>query len=220
MKKSAIAICLIIMVSNTLAQNFNLDEVETRNNSDLFRIETIDNEKTIILEGNKFDSSIDPFTGMEKSNSRGAKVFLVGEVQTDYVMSTEMRLIKNNLEDCNDCGWLGFAIRTQDFDNFECVWFMPGMSKDNVAYIPFAHGIAPYWGEGYIKSEKGTVKLPQNDWFKTTVVVKGNNISIYVNSELVLKKKASYYLTSGYAGLFVGTATDAAFRKISIEKLE
>jgi hypothetical protein len=73
------------------------------------------------------------------------------------------------------------------------------------------------WAEGYIKSEKGTVKLPKNDWFKAKAIVKGKDISIYVNNELVLEKKASYYLTSGYAGFFVGTATDAAFRKIKIE---
>lgn len=220
MKKSVVVICLVIMVSNIFAQNINFDEVKFRNNSDLFRIETIDNEKTIILEGNKFDNSIDPFTGMEKSNSRGAKVFLIGGIQTDYVMSAEMKFIKANLDDCNDCGWFGFAIRAQDFDNFECVWFMPGMKRDNVAYIPFAHGVAPYWAEGYINSEKSTVKLPLNNWFKAKTVVKGKNISIYVNDELVLNKKASYYLTSGYAGLFVGTATDAAFRRISIRKIE
>lgn len=220
MKRLIMVICLVVMISNGFAQNINLDEIETCNNSDLFRIETIDNEKTIILEGNKFDSSIDPFTGMERSNSRGAEVFLIGEKQTDYIMTAEMKFIRVNLDDCSDCGWLGFAIRAQDFDNFECVWFMPGMKKDNVAYIPFAHGIAPYWAEGYINSEKGTVKIPLNNWFKAEAVVKGKNISIYVNDELVLNKKASYYLTSGHAGLFVGTATDAAFRRISIRKIK
>jgi hypothetical protein len=157
---------------------------------------------------------------MEKSNSRDAKVFLIGEKQTDYIMTAEMKFININLDDCEGCGWFGFAIRAQDFDNFEAIWFMPGTDKNNVAYIPIAHGVGPYWAEGYMKSEKGTVKLPKNDWFKAKAIVKGKDISIYVNDELVLKKKASYYLTAGFAGFFVGTATDAAFRKVKIEKIK
>ena len=217
MKQSAILLTIMLITSTTFAQN--LDKIKTQCNSELFRIETIDNEKTVILEGNEYDSTIDPFTGMEKSNSRGAKVFLVGEKQTDYIMTAEMKFININLDNCEGCGWFGFAIRAQDFDNFEAVWFMPGTNKDNVAYIPIAHGIGPYWSEGYIKSEKGTAKLYKHEWFRAKVIVKGKDISIYINDELVLKKKASYYLTSGFAGCFVGTATDAAFRKLKIEAI-
>jgi hypothetical protein len=61
--------------------------------------------------------------------------------------------------------------------------------------------------------------LPKNEWFKTKVIVEGKNISIYVNNKLVLKKLASYFLTTGIPGLFAGTATDAAFRRIQIEKI-
>lgn len=219
MKLPAINILLITMAFNSFAQNIDFKKVKIQNNSELFRIQKIENDEIIILEGNEYDASIDPFTGMEKSNSRDAKVFLIGEEQTDYMMTAEMKFININLENCEGCGWFGFAIRAQDFDNFEAVWFMPGVDKNNVAYIPIAHGIGPYWAEGYIKSEKGTVKLPKNDWFEAKAVVKGKVISIYVNNELVLEKKASYYLTSGYAGFFVGTSTDAAFRNVKIEKI-
>ncbi len=220
MKQFAIIFSIMLITSTTIAQNIDVDKIITQCNSELFRTKIIDNEKIIIVEGNEYDSSIDSFTGMEKSNSRDAKVFLIGEKQTDYIMTAEMKFINLNLDNCEGCGWLGFAIRAQDFDNFEAVWFMPGTDKNNVAYIPIAHGVGPYWTEGYIKSEKGTVKLPKNDWFKTKVVVKGKDISIYVNNELILKKKASYYLTSGFAGFFVGTATDAAFRKVKIEEIK
>ena len=207
------------MAFNSIAQSIDYEKVKIQNNSVLFKIQKIENNETIILEGNKYDASIDPFTGMEKSNSRDAKVFLIGEEQTDYIMTAEMKFININLENCKGCGWFGFAIRAQDFYNFEAVWFMPGVDENNVAYLPIAHGIGPYWAEGYLKSEKGTAKLQKNDWFEAKAIVKGKDISIYVNDELVLEKKASYYLTSGYAGFFVGTATDAAFRNVKIEKI-
>lgn len=210
----------VIMTCNIYAQNIHLDTIQLHENSNLFKIELIDNEPIITLKGNEYDSSIDPFTGMEKDNSKGAKVILIGNKQTDYIMSAEMKFLDIHLNDCEGCGWLGFAIRAQDSDNFEAVWFMPGTIKNNVAYIPIAHGVGPYWAEAYIKSEKGTVKLPKNDWFKAKAIVKGKDISIYVNDELVMKKKASYYLTSGFAGFFVGTATDASFRRVKIEKIK
>jgi hypothetical protein len=220
MKLPTITTLLISMAFNSFAQNIDFEKVKIQNNSELFRIQKVDSEQIIQLEGNEYDATIDPFTGMEKSNSRDSKVFLIGEAQTDYIMTAEMKFIKINLENCKGCGWFGFAIRAQDFDNFEAVWFMPGVDENNVAYIPIAHGIGPYWAEGYIKSEKGTAKLPEDDWFEAKAVVKGKVISIYVNNELVLEKMASYYLTSGYAGFFVGTATDAAFRNVKIEKIK
>jgi hypothetical protein len=219
MKKLTIILCTVFSVFNSFAQNINLSKIKIQSNSDLFKVDTIDNQATLIFEGNVFEASIDSFTGMEKSNSRGAKVFLIGEKQTDYVITAEMKFVNINLDNCNGCGWFGFAIRAQDFDNFEAVWFMPRMDKNNVAYVPVAHGIAPYWTEAYKKSEKGTVKMPHNDWFEARAVVEGKDISIFVNNKLVLKKKASYYLTSGYAGFFVGTATDAAFRNVKIETI-
>lgn len=197
----------------------DLTKIKIQKNSGLFRIDTIDNEQVIMLQGNEYNSEIDPFTGMEKDNSRGAKVILLGDVQGDYVMTVEMKFLDINLDDCPGCGWFGYAIRAQDYDNFETVWFMPGGvdGSNTVAYMPIAHGVGPYWAEAYKKSEKGNVILPKNDWFKTKVVVEGKDISIYVDDILVLKKKASYYLTTGTPGLFVGTATDAAFRRIKIK---
>jgi hypothetical protein len=206
---------------NPISMYIDLTSIKAQKNSELFNIDTIDNEQVIILEGNQYNNEIDPFTGMEKDNSRGAKVMLLGEVQGDYLMTVEMKFLGINLDDCPRCGWFGYAIRAQDFDNFEAVWFMPGGGGESntVAYIPIAHGIGPYWSEAYNKSEKGNVKLPKNDWFKTKAVVKGKDISIYVDDNLVLKKKASYYLTTGTPGIFIGTATDAAFRRIRIEQI-
>ena len=70
------------------------------------------------------------------------------------------------------------------------------------------------------KQEKGNIALTKNDWFTARVDVKGDEFSVYVNDQFVFKKKMSYYLTSGKPGLYVGTATDVAFRRIKIDKIE
>ncbi len=87
MKRLPFFFSIMVLTSATFAQSIDVDKIKTQTNSELFRTEIIDNEKTLILEGNQYDSSIDPFTGMEKSNSRDAKVFLIGEKQTDYIMN-------------------------------------------------------------------------------------------------------------------------------------
>ena len=73
MKLLAISILLITMAFNSIAQGIDYEKVKIQNNSVLFKIQKIENNETIILEGNKYDASIDPFTGMEKSNSRDRK---------------------------------------------------------------------------------------------------------------------------------------------------
>jgi hypothetical protein len=207
-------------MKNPVTHYLDLNQVSIQKNSGLIRIDTMGSEQVIIVSGNVYENAIDPFTGMEKGNSRGAKVILLGNEQGNYVMTAEMKFLGSHIANCPGCGWFGFAIRAQNCNDFEAVWFMPGGGGESktVAYIPIIYGIAPYWSEAYQKSTKGTVPLPKNDWFKTKVVVKGRDISVYVGEKLVLKKQASYFLTTGYPGLFAGTATDVAFRRIQIIK--
>jgi hypothetical protein len=46
-----------------------------------------------------------------------------------------------------------------------------------------------------------------------------DEFTVYVDDQPVFSKKITYYILKGRPGFFVGTATDAAFRRIVIEDL-
>lgn len=230
MKYTVLFIALVIAMSQLYSQNenqlqyryFDLTKVKIEKNSDLFRIDTIDNEQVLILTENKYNQEVDEFTGKKKDDSRGGKVILFGDKLRDYSMTVDMKFLGFHVENFPSGGWFGFALRAQDLENYEIVWFMPGGGGEfnTVAYVPVAHGVSPWWTEAYNKQDKGDIALPKNDWFTARVDVKGDEFFVYVNDQFVFKKKMSYYLTSGKPGLFVGTATDVSFRRIKIDKIE
>jgi hypothetical protein len=134
-------------------------------------------------------------------------------------MEAEMRFLGHH-HPMPKAGWFGFAIRAQDFLNLEIVWFMPNAESGNtVAYVPAAHGIVPWWTEAYTTQQKGRVPIPADAWFRARVDVIDDEFTLYVDDQLVFTRKITYYLTTGRPGLFAGTATDAAFRRISIDDL-
>jgi hypothetical protein len=200
----------------TVSRYIHLEKIKIEKNSDAFTVDTLDGEQFLMLKDNEYHREIDSFTGKAIDDVRG-KVILFGEERRDYAMTVDMKFLGTHI-DMPGAGWFGVVIRAQDCDNYEVVWFMPGASDgaSTVAYVPVAHGVVPWWTEAYAGQEKGNVPLPQNDWFAVRVDVSGDEFSLYVNSKFVLKKKLTYYLQSGRPGLFVGTATDAAFRRIQI----
>lgn len=203
--------------SMRMRRYIDLNEIKIEKNSNLFQVDTLDNEQILLLKNNMYNQEIDSFTGRVVDDVRG-KVILLGEVKHDYMMTVDMKFLGTHI-DMQGAGWFGFALRAQDCDNYEVVWFMPGGVEEanTVAYIPVAHGVVPWWTEAYSKQEKGDIPIPKDDWFTARIEVKGDEFSIYVDNTFVFKKKMAYYLKYGRPGLFVGTATDAVFRRIKIE---
>lgn len=223
-----LSIGILMFASNLKSQTkvnttnyLDLTKIKIEKNSDLFIIDTIDNEQVLTLTGNAYNQEIDEFTGKEKDDVRG-KVILLGDKLGDYSMAVGMKFLGFHVENFPNGGWFGFALRAQDLENYEIIWFMPGGGGESntVAYVPVAHGVVPWWTEAYTKQEKGNIALPKNDWFTARVDVKGDEFSVYINNQFIFKKKMSYYLTLGKPGLYVGTATDVAFRRIKIDKIE
>ena len=202
--------------SMVMNQYIDLKEIKIEKNSDLFQIDTLDNEPILILKDNMYNQDIDSFTGKIIDDVRG-KVLLFGEEKRDYTMTVDMKFLGAHI-DLEGAGWFGIVIRAQDCDNYEVVWFMPGGTEgsNTVAYVPVAHGIVPWWTEAYAQQEKGDIFIPQNDWFTVRADVIGEQFSVYVNDQFTVEKKLTYYLQYGRPGLFVGTATDAAFRRIQM----
>jgi hypothetical protein len=176
-------------------------------NSDLWEIVDSDSDRVLQIAGNIEVDHV------------GGKIALIDEPRSNYTMSADMRFLGHHLLDGSG-GWFGFVIHAQDELNYELVWFMPLAKKGgSVAYMSVAHGIVPWWTEAYSTQYKGESNIPANDWFRAKVDVIGDELSIYVENEFVFTKKLTYYLSEGYPGFYVGTATDAAFRRIEIDDL-
>jgi len=176
-------------------------------NSDLWTVVKLVGEDALQVVGNE---SIDQV---------GGKVALIGEARRNYSMRAEMKFLGHHLED-RDGGWFGFVVRAQDVSNYELVWFMPHMGKGKTAaYLSVAYGVVPWWTEGYAIQEKGGPLITKNKWFETRIEVVDDELSVFVEGEFVFTKKLTYYLSEGRPGFYVGTATDAAFRRVEIKDL-
>ncbi|MHA2168675.1 MAG: family 16 glycoside hydrolase [Candidatus Kariarchaeaceae archaeon] len=150
----------------------------------------------------------------------GGKVALLGAKLKNYKMEAEFKFLGHHLS-LEQAGWFGFVIRAKDLKNYELLWFMPQLEGDiKIAYLPVAHGIVPWWTEAYNTQEKVSVKIAHDSWFHARVEAIGNEITVYIDDMKLITKKLTYYLEEGYPGLYVGTSTDAAFRKIRLVNIE
>ena len=74
MRKSIIVTIIVIMnvvtvnsqIKTTESDYLDLAKTVIEKNSDLFKIDTIDNEQILILKGNTYNQEIDEFTGKNK----------------------------------------------------------------------------------------------------------------------------------------------------------
>lgn len=190
-----------------MTRYLDLSHESIQTNSSLWQIRKHEGEQVVQVTGN-----------VEADHVRG-KVALIGPSRRDYSMRAELRFLGHHLGD-QKAGWFGLVIRARDLENYELVWFMPqAESGKTVAYVPVAHGVVPWWTEAYAGQQKGAAHIPDNAWFRTRVDVLKDEMSICVEDRLVFTKKLTYYLSQGFPGLYVGTATDAAFRRIAIEDL-
>jgi hypothetical protein len=187
--------------------------------SPLWSISEVEGEQVLQVTGN-IATTYETGTAAYLVEDRLGKVALIGEAKHNYRMQAEMRFLGHH-HPMARAGWFGFAIRAQDFLNYEIVWFIPNAEAGNtVAYVPVAHGIVPWWTEAYAGQKKGNAHIPTNAWFHARLDVIDDEFTVYVEDRLVFTKKITYYLTKGRPGFYVGTATDAAFRRVIIEDVK
>jgi len=185
----------------------DLGTVALETNSPLWQIRELEGETVLHVVGNIAEDHI------------GGKVALIGDARRNYSMESEMRFIGHHLAQERG-GWFGFVMRAQDILNYEVIWFMPNAEGgQTAAYVPVAHGIVPWWTEAYASQEKGTAVIPSNAWFRASVKVIDDEFTLYLDDQIVFRKKLTYYLTAGRPGFYIGTATDAIFRRVIIEDL-
>ncbi|MHA2031868.1 MAG: hypothetical protein ACW99Q_21015 [Candidatus Kariarchaeaceae archaeon] len=181
---------------------------------------------TIITNSDQWETLVDKeepiiqITNNVEEDHVGGKVALLGTKLKNYMMEAEFKFLGHHLS-MEQAGWFGFVIRAKDLKNYELIWFMPHTESEiTIAYLPVAHGVVPWWTEAYNSQEKGSVKLANKEWFLAKIEVIGDEVSIYMGDMKLITKKLTYYLEEGYPGLYVGTSTDAAFRKIKLVNIE
>ncbi|MDA8216001.1 MAG: hypothetical protein M0Z94_00105 [Dehalococcoidales bacterium] len=179
-------------------------------NSPLWRLADIEGPCLALLDNTALDED-------------GGKVALVGVADwTDVSIEAQMRFLKGRGPDDPRRGWFGFALRAMDVHNYELFWLMPQHTGEvgAVAYVPVAHGIVPWWTEGYSKQTFGRAVIPANEWFSVRAEVVGRTARLTVNGEPALERTLSYYLNRGKVGFYVGTLTDTAFRRVRVRALD
>lgn len=185
----------------------DLATVSLETNSPLWQVAESEGELVLQVLDNRQEDHI------------GGTVALLGNPRHNYTMQAEMRFLRHHLPQ-DRAGWFGFVLRAQDTDNYELVWFMPGAEYgETAAYLAVAHGVVPWWTEAYASQEKAGPNVPLDSWFRARVDVVEDEFSLYVEDQAVFCKKLTYYLTEGRPGLYVGTATDAAFRHVVMDDL-
>ena len=202
-----------------MSEFLDLRKVALETSSPLWQISEMEGEQVLQVTGHTMEPGQRSGAAayLDEDHIGTPMVALIGEPKSNYRMQSEMRFLGHH-HWLPDAGWFGFAIRAQDFLNHEIVWFQPP-PRNTAAYVPVAHGIVPWWTEAYETQKKGNPHIPTDSWFRARVDVTGDEFTVYVEDKVVFTKKITYYLKEGRPGFFVGTATDAAFRRIIIEDL-
>lgn len=184
----------------------DLSSVLIETNSELWQVKEFQGEQVIQIVNNTDQDGI-----------RG-KAALIGGVRRNYSMEAELKFLGHHFK-FEEAGWFGLVIRAQDTENYELVWFMPNSKSETAAYLAVAHGVVPWWTEAYETQKKVRPYIPDDTWFRVRVDVIDDEMTLYVEDKPVFTKKLTFYLSKGRPGLYVGTATDAVFRRIVISDL-
>jgi len=184
--------------------HMDISNLEWETNSDLWEVDRDSSGKIFRLQGNTMVDVV------------GGKVLIFKILLGNYRMRAEVCFLGHHLPEGTG-GWFGFVMRAKDKDNYELVWFMPfAESGKSAAYLSVAHGIVPWWTEAYNTQEKLGPGFQPGEWFEVEISVVGDEFTLFMKGERIYRKKLTYYLSEGYPGFYVGTATDASFRNLEL----
>ena len=178
-------------------------------NSPLWRLAEADGEPCVALLDNT-----------SEDHDRGKTLVFGDSEWTDYSLQLETKVVKGRMPNPL-VAWWGFGLRAQDPYNMECFFFRPPASGTaGLAYVPIAHGLQPVWTEAYRTQQFGPAVVPFGEWIQVRAEVRGREAQVWVGGQHVMTKTLTYYLWKGRPALYVGTLTDALFRRIKVESLE
>ena len=117
-------------------------------------------------------------------------------------------------------GFVGLAFRVSDEHHYEVVYLRPESSGtiNAIQYMPEKKAEFNWWDYEADKYQANAI-LPMHDWIHVKLVVKGNSVSVFVNSQA---KPAMEYqaldnsLAAGSAGYWLGNSEAGAYRNLKV----
>lgn len=209
MKKN-LTILLLAMTANAVAQqkvhDYSVIEpanwVFPKTSGFSYDLETYQGAKALMLKKN-FNTPKSAFIAYPKDLN-----FRDGEIELDMASTTG-----------ND--YLGLAFRIQDAVHYETLYFRPASSGtiNAVQYMPAKKDEFDWWD---YEADKYQAKatLPAKTWFHVKVVVKGRQLTVYVDHQAkpsMVRNDLDPGFKSGFAGVWFGNSAACAYKNLTIK---
>ena len=165
-------------------------------------MDTYKGEKALILKKN-FNAPKNAWIAYPKGLN-----FTNGEIELDMASTTG-----------ND--FVGLAFRIKDDHHYQSLYFRPASSGtiNAIQYMPEKKSEFNWWD---YEAEKYQAKatLPATDWFHIKAVVKGNQLTVYVDHQP--KPSMTYTaldpaLKSGSVGFWFGNSVACAYKNLTVK---
>jgi len=117
--------------------------------------------------------------------------------------------------------YIGLAFRIMDANHYESLYFRPASSNtiNAVQYMPEKKAEFNWWD---YEADKYQAKatLPSTAWFHVKAVVKGRQLTVYVNRQskpAMIRNDLDPSLKSGSVGFWFGNSTACAYKDLTIK---
>jgi hypothetical protein len=120
-------------------------------------------------------------------------------------------------------GFVGIALRIQDSNHYETLYFRPGSSGTVYAiqYMPKKKPEFNWW-DYEDTSWQASAVLPETGWFHVKVVVKDREMRVYLNHQptpVMSRTDLDPGLSHGSVGFWLGNCPTGAYKNLRIEKM-
>lgn len=120
-------------------------------------------------------------------------------------------------------GFVGLAFRIQDEHHYETLYFRPGSSNtpNAIQYMPEKKSEFNWWDYEDLKYQ-AQATLPLTDWFHVKAVVKGNQLTVYLDNKSVpafTYKALDPNLSHGSVGFWLGNCIAGVYKNLVVKPL-
>jgi len=134
--------------------------------------------------------------------------FTDGEIELDMASS-------------NGNEYLGIAFRIQDAHHYQTLYFRPASSGtiNAIQYMPAKKADFNWWDYEADKYQ-AKVTLPAINWFHVKAIVKGQQLTVYVDHQpkpAMIYKALDPELKSGSVGFWFGNSLSCAYKNLTVK---
>jgi hypothetical protein len=219
--KRFVALCLLIVSKNLMAQKINLEANNLLPNQVYMSLEKLDCKEVVKVIKDSTLQAVDEATFVKIKDID----FKNGIIEV-MILS---RLLKNATPTAR--GFIGIAYRINaDNSKFECLYIRPtnGRSDDqlrrnhSIQYFSFPNFKFPRLRKETPEMYESYADMGLNEWIKIKIEVKGKQAKLFLNDNkqpsLVVNDLKLGENNSGALGLFVDVGTEGYFADLKIQK--